>query len=346
MFGSTIINVAIGLVFIYCLYSLLATTIKEIIASLFSLRANMLEAAVKRMLTDSRPSGASDPPAPNYIFDKFFAHPLIKYMAKDDKSRPSYIHPRNFSKTIVDIITDAGKEVEKTAQGNDLQEGLNYLESQIGKPVQASGPQQGGGARQFESDTIAILRSFLTDANDDVLKFRAMLETWFNDTMDRASGWYKRRTQWILLLIGLVLAVSLNVNTFGIVKRLSADNTTLGQVVQLAANFSKSHPNGTANSSKAFVVDSVVSMRIDSLALFADNISRTRIKQANQLLGLGWESGYNGWQILIAFAGWLVTALAISLGAPFWFDLLSKLVQLRGTGPRPEKEARTVREVD
>jgi len=65
----------------------------------------------------------------------------------------------------------------------------------------------------------------------------------------------------------------------------------------------------------------------------------TDIKNVNQLMGLGWNNGflyYNEGQDWTWFFGWLITALSISLGAPFWFDLLSKLVKLRGTGTKAD----------
>jgi hypothetical protein len=39
--------------------------------------------------------------------------------------------------------------------------------------------------------------------------------------------------------------------------------------------------------------------------------------------------------VLLAALGWLLTAFAASLGAPFWFDGVGWLLALRGTGARP-----------
>jgi hypothetical protein len=41
------------------------------------------------------------------------------------------------------------------------------------------------------------------------------------------------------------------------------------------------------------------------------------------------------------FWGYLLTAFAISLGSPFWFDLLNKLVQLRGSVQQPVRTVNT-----
>ena len=35
--------------------------------------------------------------------------------------------------------------------------------------------------------------------------------------------------------------------------------------------------------------------------------------------------------------GWLITTLALYLGAPFWFEMINKFINLRGTGKKPEE---------
>jgi hypothetical protein len=331
MFGSNILDVAIGLVFIYCLYSLLASTIKEIIASLLSLRSKTLEAAIKRMLTDT-PSG--DAEKPNHLFEQFFNNPLVKYMGKANGKKPSYIDPQNFSKTIVDIIASAGSGVKGLVAANTLSAGLNALEARIGRPAQPN-----INVPQYESETITLLRSFLADANNDVAKFRAALEKWFNDTMDRTSGWYKRKVQLIIFIIGLALAAAFNASTFTIVGQLSKDPKAREQLAQMASSYVGNHrqdPSVTKTD-----LDSTTIQKMDSLVCYADSLYRSDISKANQILATGWscsaKDNHMDWpNSLLNLLGWLVTALAISLGAPFWFDTLNKLVQFRGTGPKPQ----------
>ncbi len=100
----------------------------------------------------------------------------------------------------------------------------------------------------------------------------------------------------------------------------------------MASSYLPSHPEVSIGASTA----------VDSLVNYATNSYKTDIKQSNQLLGLGWsgdtaadQMDCKHWPVNVL--GWIVTALAISLGAPFWFDLLGKLVQLRGTGTKPEE---------
>ena len=57
-------------------------------------------------------------------------------------------------------------------------------------------------------------------AQGDCEQARRNIEDWYDSAMDRVAGWYKKRTQFILFAIGLVLAVALNVDTITIAKHL------------------------------------------------------------------------------------------------------------------------------
>src|SRR6185312_855798 len=211
MLNSPVLNVVIGLVFIFLLYSLLATIVKEIIASGLNLRANMLAKAIKRMLDDDskkKPvqkaingAASNDPPQPaQSLSSAFYNNPGIKYMADGKKrSKPSYLEPTVFSKALSEVL-------KGDAQGvNTVTEIKSRIES---------------GAIYIEDETKKYILSLIADSHNDIDKLKAMLEDWFNNMMDRASGWYKRQAQLILLVIGLVVAVIFNVDTLGIIGKL------------------------------------------------------------------------------------------------------------------------------
>jgi len=310
MIDNAVLDVVIGLVFIYCIYSLFATIINEFIASLFNMRARTLKRAIKRMLTDNEKNNLD-----KKLFDAFFEHPLIKYMSSGFLNRtPSYLSQENFSKTLLDIL----KKYDSPETVNELQKINNKLE-ELGKKKDLP---------DWDSDTIKLISSFLTDSKNDLDKFKEKLEKWFNDTMDRASGWYKRQTQLIILFSALVIAIAFNVNTFEIISRLSKDKAAREQLVFISENYVKDH--------KLSVTDSSTVKRLDSLVARADSVYKTDIEPVNKIMGLGWRSWddfFEGfWDSIL---GCFVTALALSLGAPFWFDLLSKVVKLRGSGPKP-----------
>jgi hypothetical protein len=161
-----------------------------------------------------------------------------------------------------------------------------------------------------------------------------------------------------LFLIGLIVAVFFNVDTLKIVSKLQRDPKLREQLVMQADAFTKAHPNLEADLQNAkSKVDSMIfsdnlkkdsikkdsiKKNLDSAYLANKNLSNTLYKRAstlvnndiagvNQLLALGWEGGICKNAEPKSIIGWLLTALAISLGAPFWFDLLNKIMRLRGS---------------
>lgn len=339
MTGSTTLDIVIGLVFIYLLYSLLATIVQEIIATWIGLRARLLRQAISRMLNDGLDESVlfSRLGTLRSIFSsgrkvqgfagEFYLHPLIKYLGEDTwHSKPSYLSARNFSKVVIDLL-----------RGKDFQFGDN-----LGNAINA-----GLAAEQtrINPQTLSYLRGLWIDSQGDVDRFRDSLEKWFDDTMLRVTGWYKRYTQVFLFFIGLLIAISFNVDTLTVADKLNKDPQLRAQIIEQAQAFQKVYPEYQealeANSANSSDIREQIKQG-KALVASANKLLNEDINKTNTTLGLGWEfkKGSSVWQkaghvITTPKAGnWLgffLTALAISLGAPFWFDLLNKLMKLRGS---------------
>ncbi len=357
MFNNVVLDVVIGLVFIFLLYSLLASIVHEIIATNLAFRAKILEKAIARMLDDGpadrnpvvdRLSGYLQLLGrTKYLEDKkfaasFYGHPLVKYLAEDKwHSKPSYLESGNFSKVVIDLLhgleTDLhGTNILKIKES--LAAGQLRLADFASAPIDTEGTAN-NVLQDINPQTQRFLQSLLSDAQGDINKFRSSLEKWFDNTMERASGWYKKYTQVGLLITGFVIAVAFNVDTIAIVNKLSADPKMREKLVQQASSYVKQHKTEMGNVGGK--TDLELSQKRDSLIQKADSLLDNEIKSANQSIGLGWAKGFGniecvqqGWGV--AILGWLITALALSLGAPFWFDLLSKLVKIRGAGGKSD----------
>lgn len=375
MFNSTVLDVVIGLVFIYLLYSLLASVIQEIVATSLSFRAKILEKSIVRMLQDDEENtvGFIDRAKSwfHILFNKkitkdkslselFYQHPLLKYLGEDKwYSKPSYLNAKNFSKVIVDLLRG-----ENTQAGDDFR-------PLIEKALQTGIIEYNGIIYNIEKATLKYLNSLWIDANGDIQKYTIQLENWFNETQERATGWYKRYTQVLLFTIGLIIAIAFNVNTLEIVKKLSKDPELRSQLVNQAENYIKANPDlkkemaerqsridkmiaestGASKDSlknEAKYLDSLSKAYQENMMHSikkSDSIINTDLQKMNQLLGLGWTNtcernpksckcycipipnNFDGGSPF----GWIITAIAISMGAPFWFDLLNKLFKLRGS---------------
>jgi len=306
MFGSSILETIIGLIFVYLLLSIIVSTAQELLESLIKKRAAELEKGIRLLLDDKEGKG---------LAKALFSHPLICCLYRYDygkdgqivpQSLPSYIPAKSFALALMDIVQPASQ-----AQVSGVAGALG--------PTAASSPQSQSVQQlraaigNIENPNVQKALLALTDASgNDPELLRANIEMWFNSTMDRVSGWYRRWSQGIILLIGLVVTVGLNANTIAIVQHLSLDKETREKLVAAAEKTAK--PN--ANSESADVGE-----------------LRSELEKINSFgLPLGWSRSDTDWSTWPGkLVGWLLTALAIALGAPFWFDLLNKFLDVRSS---------------
>ncbi len=164
------------------------------------------------------------------------------------------------------------------------------------------------------------LEALLDSAEGNLEKISRNIEVWFDDSMDRVSGWYKRTAKKWMMGIAFLLAVALNVDSIEVAKELWRQPTMRAVIVENAATFVSSDNSQT------------VELTIEELE-----------GQLNQLqLPIGWPTPWglsfdNAGLILLSLTGWIFTAVAVSLGAPFWFDGLGKLLSIRAAGKQPER---------
>lgn len=344
MTGSIALDVVIGLVFIYTLYSLLTTTVVEFIATFTQFRARNLVKGVERMLDDDKLPVLSK---------QFYDTPLIKYMAKGSRfafKKPSYIHARNFSKAVIHILKNEDSNGETTYEM--IRESVETLKV----------PNSDKLFKDTETGKLII--EFLNESENKLENFKKSLEDWFNDTMDRVGGWYKRKITLITFFVGLVIASIFNVDTFQVAVSLSKDPKLREQYLQMAGSLVKDSTliasaydqgladrlktdtvlikrfAGDTNAFNNFIADSVgkevlrgqkiLMDRMESLEAYTQETQDVLTSKRVKGKGFIYDSWMNLW-------GCLVTAIAVSLGAPFWFDLLSKLMKIRSAISKPDQ---------
>ena len=294
----SILTVVIGIIFVLLLLSLLATTIMELLASFFHLRGRNLIKALRNMLASSDTG--------EQLLQEFQNNSLYKHLSqqysRSTQGPPSYVDSSTFQSILFEIILK-GEGVDK------LKEKIEALP---------------------DEDLRNVLNQLLRDADNELDGFKLNIEKWYNDVMDRASGWYKRYAQKILIWVGILIALVFNADTFSIYQRLASDPQTLQQVVSMAESYVQ-----TQEETLVRPVDPSFQESLDELQSLVDN----EIQTVRSPLGLGWAeadfSDYGVYDWIAKILGYLVTALAISLGAPFWFDLLRKIVNIRSSGSKP-----------
>lgn len=469
MFNNVALDVFIGLVFVFLLYSLLATIVQEIIATRFAFRAKVLEKAILRMLDDgktaSRFSYVDRMNGVLHIFNLknllkgkkvapwFYVHPLIKYLAEDNwYSKPAYISASNFSKVMIDLLKGFDQPESQAIQAIHESITAGVIHKLPISTTDTANPAikiirdqhaSAGDPAQLRMETVPMgrntaffLQTLWQDSGADIEVFKTKLEQWFDDTMKRATGWYKKYTRIVLFVIGLAMAYWLNVDTFAIRRILSRNDTAREQMVQMAisssehldpskilatdssggrsqslldstyrivaadaaktqnvlglgkpwrdtacickdslndksfkSRFAALQKNDSVNKSNMAELTAAMTLHLHQINALLDNANNAdtvsvlkqklasdsaQLKQLqeipqteyNDMLQLQQRCAYisrmrahrwnlyspnqaGGWE---TFFGWIITAFAIMLGAPFWFDLLGKLTSLRGTG--------------
>jgi hypothetical protein len=289
MFNSEIIDVAIGMVFIYVLLALISSAVNEWITSLSRLRSKNLEAGIRNLLND---------PEGNALAKKMYEHPLISGLARQ-KGRPSYIPARSFTRALFDIIAPADPD-GKPAVLEDIRKKIADLPDH---KLQRS------------------LLILIDDAGDNLQQARKNVEEWFDDAMDRVAGWFKRKTQLIIFLVALLVSVVTNADTFTLANAFWQDDALRQAVASSAVEYQEQNPGETTDP--------------------AEKITKITEQMQALQIPVGWEqplpATFKEW--LMKILGLLFTTAAVSLGAPFWFDVLSKVSNLRGSGKLPERTA-------
>jgi hypothetical protein len=301
---STALDVATGVVFLYLLLALMVTTVQELVASVLSLRAKNLYAAIEGMLESGNEKPGADGAAALPLVEKLFQHPLVKNLVNKElkvvggklplfgAGLPSYIPSKTFALALLDVLQ--GNDASKVTGADKV---LANAKGFVGKLPEGALKRSLGllvdDAEEVEKDL---------DKRAQLVSDR--IEGWFNDRMARASGWYKRNAQFWSLVIAAGVTVASNASTIHVAERLWQDASLRASVVASAQAF-HDKPAGEPASS-----------------------------QLSQL-PVGWQ-GFDPTcrDLVLLPAGWLITALAVSLGAAFWFDVLGKALQLRGSGPK------------
>jgi hypothetical protein len=354
---TSAIDIAVGLVLMYLVLSLLCTTINEFIASSLRLRANTLQAAMQQLIDD---------PTLKTLFDN---HGLIdgsKVAARggtEQRSNPTDAVAAAITKTvnaqsaaIAVLNTDvAEKPAVQSALSNVISQwrnwktpdypsylsGRNVALALMGsldptKPVLDIGGITAAIGALPDSNIRDALLASLVDADGKIDKFRDSVAAWFDGSMDRLSGAYKRNLQLISFIVGLLIAGAFNADTLHVGNALWHDRSLTQVIAQSAPDLMKQlcpenkcpqAPAGTDKNTPLPVAQLTAGF--------------TSAEDSLRAFPIGWATPANvpkdaadfWWKL----AGLLITAAALMMGAPFWFDLLQKIMNIRGTGEKPQK---------
>lgn len=326
LFGSTVLEVATGMIFIYLLLSLLSSAINEYIEALLNNRGKNLRRGIELLLNDQGEKGEGHIDLASQLYN----HGLVRGLFRGHEARklPSYIPSRTFALALWHMVSkDQEGEGGRTATVAQIRTAIDQLPNR---------------------EVREALDALIDDAQGNFDQAIKNIGDWYEAGMDRASGWYKRKVQAILLAIGFTLAAFLNADSINIGKALFQDNDLRNAIVQQSENISPL-PMATP-ASQATQTPQEKQDRQD--AAFK-RVSEIRAQLNSTGLPLGWGASNDPYELRrhppferswSAFGAWimkllglLITGFAVSQGAPFWFDILNKFMVIRSTVKPREK---------
>jgi hypothetical protein len=198
------------------------------------------------------------------------------------------------------------------------------------------------------SNIRGVLQSALNTANGDIEKARTTLATWCDDAMDRLGGVYKDNARKIGIIVGFLLALLINADTVFVGAQLWSDSSLQASLSASAAGIVARHDPAKQDPSMKALQSDVNDLQILPVGWYAKNLPgftwhKAPAPKKGQPVDPNadgnpqfWtDVGWDGVLGLLKVIGLLMTGLALSLGAPFWFDTLNKIVNIRAAGPKP-----------
>lgn len=400
MILPSVIDIAIGLFFVYLILSLLASEIQEQIATLREWRAKQLKQAIY-ILLDGQGSTNSlfsyDDNNDRYKKSttyKFYRNDLIQSLNQRDitprrerknSAGPSYISSETFATVLFEVIARAAIQQNKNSGNTNavgdpqkLDEFLNIKDLKgFLEGIQKT------DLPQCLKDNLSnlALRTQINKGSYSATNLKEEIQKWYERAMQRTSGVYKRNVTGLTIAVGFLLALVANADTFNIINNLPKTEDIRNIIVNFNEKLVPRYNNtGTAtgeNNNSNHNLDLTSSNTPDFIKL-RDNANKalegvslpigwspTNLSQqfscpsrqteesqgwkllnicvkeppssnANPLSVILKLMYIHPWRTLLLLPGWLLTGFAISMGAKFWFDLLTNFVNVRNTGRPPE----------
>jgi hypothetical protein len=308
------VDVAIGLCLVYLGASLFVTVINEYLSQAMNLRGKQLCESLKTLIDDANVKGI------------LMKSPVIKpFFDSDSRKAPSYIDPNVLAHLLV------GGLATGSAIGNTVQQVRESVE------------------RLPDSSLKTQLQAIVRSAGISTDALVAAVSSWADRSLTILGEGYKRHLQKISFLIGLVVAIGFNLDTVTLTEHLYRDKNAREAAVALGMQIAEGIDKAVFDKCLALTPQK---RKEDASCVALTGLIEV-VQSRNETLGklpIGWPLSESPahvnpsgsiWAWITRVVGWLLSALALSLGAPFWFDLLNKLINMRHGIRRPEvKEAK------
>lgn len=356
-----LLNIVIGLILVYLVFAIVVSGVQEWWTQYFGHRGQFLREGLLRLIGDES------------IFVRVLHHPLIGGLYRDRAARgkpPSYIDPGNFALAFANVILRrANTPVATSSNTNPAPVG-----GTPDRPLTFQSLRDALVNLLAQRSPVATAVLPIVDrANGDLDAALKGIADWFSGGMDRVSGWYKAYAQKRLFVIGFFVACLANVDTIAIYETLNRSPDLASQLAQAAGDVVQSGQIGgvdlKARKDAAFtpeesqaVLKVVMSTSLPRVPIGyaclnaastapitpGDGVAPQSAPETRSTWARCWTEIqdrrklwlFSDW--LLHALGWALTALAGALGAPYWFAALNKVMNIRGSGPKPKQASGAV----
>jgi len=335
MTNFPILDLIAGMIFIYFLMSIISNAIFEILSSFMDIRANMLEKWIRAALPK--------------LADSILDHTIVNGVSKPGKSN-AYLTGKNFSLALIDTIAQ---------KANAVPQNLTQLSAMIDK-VKTDYPDL------IPDDLKRSMQLFIVEAQQASVKagqlktefelYHDQVEKWFDSMMERLTGSYKRYASKITFIIAFAASFALNIDSINIAEYLYA-NKDVRERLAIAAYAAPGDSAYVAkmNRIQTYKTIDTTTNTSDSLQTIVKvvkyeiNSADSTKKYLGSYIPIGWNTNAemnvfksqhihmksNFWictlYCISKFFGLMISVFAICMGAPFWFDILNKVANLRSS---------------
>lgn len=340
MSGFPILDLVIGIIFVYFLLGIISSAAIEIILTSMKARSKLLAEWLLKIFNKTvHKEGDKKISLGQSIMD----HCSVTGLSDKGKS-PAYISAKEFTSALLEKITyDAAKPTNVAKDIDEYIEAINktdLLPTEFQRVLLNYANEVKSAYADLAEQTMSTLELF-----------SSKIENWYDSSMDRVTGELKRRySRPATFVVAVIVTVSLNADSIALAKYLysnpeartkfamqafdsTKDSALIKQVAEL-----KMIPDSSKTAPDSAEIKKRITEKITDLEKAKQGLA--------DVMPLTWKKGelkkdgqYSLRLIFAKITGLLATILAIMMGAPFWFDMLNKISNLRGTGAKPAVSA-------